>query len=263
MRFDFLLKLLFLVQNVVGVLGNVIVLAVYASMSYTSRESRPTCLILTNMALGNFCILFRSTAHSVYIWGITHILRIHWLKVVIYMYRVGQGLSLCNTCLLSNFQAMSISPRVCVWMGLKIQVWRISISCFLCWISSFLINTFGPIYIECFQHEQNSTKMWDFRLCISQVSRISEGRYRVLITLSDYILIGLMVCASFYMVLLLYRYQGRVRLFESFSISKRLSSKAKATQSILLLISIFILFNFTKSILILKNDAKFVSQYLI
>jgi vomeronasal1 receptor len=261
MGFDCIFRLLFLVQNVVGPLGHAIVLTVSASMSYISQESRPTRLILTNIAIGNFFILLFKGI--VYICGITHILRIHWFKVLVYIYKVGQHLSLCTTCLLSNFQAMSISPRVCVWMGLKIQVWRISISCFLCWISSFLINTFGPIYIECFQHEQNSTKMWDFRLCISQVSRISEGRYRVLITLSDYILIGLMVCASFYMVLLLYRYQGRVRLFESFSISKRLSSKAKATQSILLLISIFILFNFTKSILILKNDAKFVSQYLI
>lgn len=222
MRFDFLLKLLFLVQNVVGVLGNVIVLAVYASMSYTSRESRPTCLILTNMALGNFFILFRSTAHSVYIWGITHILRIHWLKVVIYMYRVGQGLSLCNTCLLSNFQAMPISPKVGGWVGIKSQAWKISISCFLCWISSLLINIFSPLHIECFQNKQNLTNMWDYRFCSCQVSSTSEGRCRVHMTLSDFILVGQMVCASIYMVHLLYRHQRRVRLFDSFSVSQSL-----------------------------------------
>lgn len=249
-------------QNEIGVLGNAIVLADYASMFYTNQESRPTHLILTNMAIGNFFILlFNGITNSMYIWGITHILGSHWFKVAVYIYRIGQGLSLCTTCLLSNFKAISISSRVGGCVGLKSQTSKISMSCFLCWISSLLINTFGPLYIECFQHKQNSTKMWDNRHCSSQVSSTSEGRHRGLITFSDSILIGLIVCVSIYMVIIFYRYQWRVRLFDSFSISQGLSSAVLATQNILLLTSIFILFYFTQSILIYNNDPIFVSYY--
>lgn len=259
---EFILRLLFLLQTGFGVLGNAFVLAVYFSMSYTSHASRPTHLILINMAVGNFLILlFKGIPHSIYIWGITHALGNHACEVALYMHKVGQSLSLCSTCLLSNFQAIAISPRVSGWMRLKGQAWKISVSCFLCWISSLMINIFGPGHTEGFQHMKNSTKKQDYGLCSSQVSITSEGIYKILTTLSDFILIGLMVGASVYMVLLLYRHQQSIRHFSTFSISHRLSSETKVTHSILLLTTIFILLYFTKSILTLDNADIFESHY--
>lgn len=150
------------------------------------------------MAIGNvFILLLQGISHRIYIYRITHILGRHWFKVTVYMYRIGQGLSLCSACLLSNFQAMSISPRVGGWMDLKSQACKISISCILCWISSLLINIFDPVHIECFQNNQNSTKMWECRLSSSRVSSTSEGRYKVLIALLDSVLIELTICTIY------------------------------------------------------------------
>lgn len=42
-----------------------------------------------------------------------------WCKLVYYIHRTARGLSLCTTCLLSNFQAITVSPRTGGSMGLK------------------------------------------------------------------------------------------------------------------------------------------------
>lgn len=118
-----------------------------------------------------------------------------------------------------------------------------------------------PVYNEDFQHRKNSTKKQDYGLCSSQVSSTSEGSSRILRSLSDFILIGFMVGASVYMVLLLYRHWQRMRHFHTFSISYVLSSETKATQRILFLTSIFILLSFNKSILMLHNSDTFKFCY--
>lgn len=71
---DSILRLLFLVQTGLGVLGNTFLLSTYASTSCTGCALKPVHLIITNMAVANLVLLFKGIPQMTFIWGITHIL---------------------------------------------------------------------------------------------------------------------------------------------------------------------------------------------
>ncbi|NP_001160897.1 vomeronasal 1 receptor cavPorV1R641 [Cavia porcellus] len=248
---DFILRLLFLVQTGIGVVGNSFLLSIYAPTSCTGRVPRPTHLILTHMAVANFLVLlFKGIPHMMLIWGITPTLGNAGCKLVYYIHRVARGLSLCTTCLLSNFQAITISPRPGGMIGLNHQAWKsISFSCVLCWIFNLLMNIFIPINMEGLQHGHNSTKLLDYGLCSSRDSETSTIRYTFLMTLADVVFLALMAGASAYMVLLLHTHQQTVKHIYSTNKSHRFSPETKATQTILILASTFIVFYLTNSFL--------------
>ncbi|XP_004867242.1 vomeronasal type-1 receptor 1-like [Heterocephalus glaber] len=259
---DFILKLLFLAQTGVGVVGNTFLLSAYAPTSCTGHAPRPTHLILTHAAVANFLVLLsKGIPHMMVIWGMTPILGNTGCKLVYYIHRVARGLSLCTTCLLSNFQAITISPRAGGWVGPKDRSWKkISFSCVLCWIFNLLINTFIPIHIEGLQQNHNSTKVRDYGLCSSRNSQTSTPKYTFLMTLADVVFLGLMAWASAYMALLLYRHQQRVKHIHSSSNTHRFSPETKATQTILLIASNFILFYLISSFLTIYNTVFFKSR---
>nr|XP_004671604.3 vomeronasal type-1 receptor 1-like [Jaculus jaculus] len=259
---DFILGLLFLAQTGTGVLGNTFLLITCASTS-TDQALRPTNLILTNMAVANFLVLlFKGIPWTILTWRGTLMLGNTGCKLVFYMLRVGRGLALCTTCLLSNFQAITISPRAGGRMGLKKRAGQnVSSSCFLCWISNLLINIFVPINIEGLQHVQNSTKIQDCGLCSSNRPGNTVALYTILMPLPDVVFLVLMAGASGYMVLLLYQHRQRVRHIHALRASHRLSPEGEATQTILLLAITFIFFYFTNSFLIICKTAFFRSCF--
>jgi vomeronasal1 receptor len=54
--------------------------------------------------------------------GVKHFLGDAGCKVVLYLFRVTHGLSICTTSYLSAFQAITISPRNSKWAWLKSQL---------------------------------------------------------------------------------------------------------------------------------------------
>ncbi|XP_005412797.1 PREDICTED: vomeronasal type-1 receptor 1-like [Chinchilla lanigera] len=252
---DFILKLLFLAQTGVGVAGNTLLLSVYAPTSSTAHAPRPTHLILTHMAVANFLVLFfKGIPHTMLIWGITPILGNTGCRLVYYIHRVARGLCLCTTCLLSNFQAITISPRSARRMGLKDRAHKdVSFSCALCWILNLLINTFIPVHIEGLQHIHNSTKIQSYGLCSSKSPRTTDAKLPIILTLPDVVFLVLMARASVFMVLLLYRHRQQVKHIRTQGNFHKVSPEAKATQTILLLASTFILFYSSNSILTIYN----------
>ncbi|XP_021101585.1 vomeronasal type-1 receptor 1-like [Heterocephalus glaber] len=239
---DFILKLLFLAQTGVRVVGDTFLLSAYAPTSCTGHAPRPTHLILTHAAVANFLVLLsKGIPHMMVIWGMTPILGNTGCKLVYYIHRVARGLSLCTTCLLSNFQAITISPRAGGWVGPKDRSWKkISFSCVLCWIFNLLINVFIPIRIVSLRHNCSSTMVLDHGLCSSEKPETSASTGTLLLTFMDVAFLGLMTWASVYMILLLYKHQQRVKHIHSTSTSHRFSPEAKAMQTILLTASIFI-----------------------
>nr|AFO66746.1 vomeronasal 1 receptor VN1R-Mmur066 [Microcebus murinus] len=259
---DLILKLLFMVQTGIGVLGNTFLLLTYASTSCTGQALRPTHLILSNLAVANFLVLlFKGIPQMTLIWGVTHILGKTGCKLVYYIHRMARGLSLCTTCHLSSFQAMTISPGTGRWMKLKDRALKNNgFSCFLCWVSNLLMNIFVPVHIEALQHIHNSTEARNYGLCSSKTPGTSSAvKYTTLMTFPDIVFMGLMAWASVYMVLLLLRHHRRVRHIHTLSNSHRFSPEAKATQTILLLASTFIFFYFVDSILTIYSTVYFKS----
>ncbi|XP_023364597.1 vomeronasal type-1 receptor 4-like [Otolemur garnettii] len=252
---DLILMLLFMVQTVIGVPGNICLLLTYASTACTSQIPRPTHLILTNLAVANFLVLlFKGIPQMIFMWGVTNILGNIACKHVYYIHRTARGLSLCATCHLSSIQAITISPRTGVWLKLKDTALRnTGFSCFLWGISNLLINIFVPIMVQTLQQIHNSSMTWNYGLCSSKSPDLSSTViYTILMTFPD-VFMGLMSGASVYMVLLLHRHHQRVRHIHTLSTSHSFSPEAKATQIILLLATTFILFYFINSILTLYS----------
>ncbi|VTJ85540.1 Hypothetical predicted protein [Marmota monax] len=78
--------------------------------------------------LGNFCLLFSS--------------------LCLYCSGVGRGMSFSSTCLLSVFQAITISPRDSRWAELQVKAPRYTgTSVFLCWILHLLVNIIVPVHV--------------------------------------------------------------------------------------------------------------------
>lgn len=179
---DSILRLLFLVQTGLGVLGNTFLLSTYGSTSCTGCTLKPIHLIITNMAVANFLVLlFKGIPQMIFIWGMTHILGNTEYKLVYYIHRLAQSLSLCTTCLLSSFREITISPRTGGWMRFKDRAWKnILSSCFLCWISNLLINVFVPINLEAYQHTH---KLRDYGLCsLKNPEMSSAAKYTIIMT---------------------------------------------------------------------------------
>uniref|UniRef100_H0XSJ9 Vomeronasal type-1 receptor n=2 Tax=Otolemur garnettii TaxID=30611 RepID=H0XSJ9_OTOGA len=259
---ELILGLLFVLQTGIGVLGNTFLLITYATTACTAQALRPTHLILTNLAVANLLVLlFKGIPQMMYIWGVTNILGNIACKLVNYIHRTARGLSLCTTCHLSSFQAITISPRTEGWMKLKdTALENISFPCFLCWISNLLTNLFVPIEVQALQHFHNSTKTRIYGLCSSATPKAPDDVvYTILFILPDVVFMGLMAGASVYMVLLLHRHHQRMRYIHTLSTSHRFSPEAKATQTILLLATTFILFYFINSIFTMYNVVLYTS----
>ncbi|XP_023364457.1 vomeronasal type-1 receptor 4-like [Otolemur garnettii] len=261
---DLILRLLFVLQTGIGVLGNTFLLLTYTSTACTGQTPRPTHLILTNLAVANvFFLLFKGIPQIMFIWGVVHTLGNMGCKLVTYFHRMVRGLSLCTTGHLSSFQAIIISPRTGGWMKLKDAALKnVSFSCFLCWISNLLINLFVPVHVGALQHSHNATQIRNFGLCSSSKKHNTFYAviYTILMTFPDAVFMGLMLGASVYMVLLLHRHRQRVRHIHTLSTSHRFSPEAKATQTILLLATTFIFFYFVNSIFMIYDSAFAKSQ---
>ncbi|KAM9226282.1 vomeronasal type-1 receptor 4-like [Dugong dugon] len=167
-------------------------------------------------------------------------------KVVLYIYRLTRGLSICNTSFLSAFQGVSISFSNSKWAWLKYKISTCIFPSFLFfWIINMLIyiriiisvqankdftvvgSGYHLVYCKCKQFE------YDFSVaCVSAM------------TIRDLLFVGLMIWTSVYMVNVLFRHHRRVHYLHSTSLSSQPSPENKATQSILCLVRCFVFFHF-------------------
>ncbi|XP_069856473.1 vomeronasal type-1 receptor 4 [Dipodomys merriami] len=240
---DFILWLLFLAQAGVGVLGNLFLFTIYAPTSCMGPAPRPTHLIFTNMSVANFLVLLvKWIPQVIFMWGKIILLDSTGCKLIYYVHRVGRGLSLCTTCLLSSFQAGTISPKAVAWMRLKEQASKnVRISCLLCWAFNLMANHLVLQNIESVQHSHNATQRKDYGICSYKTPVSTAIKGTIVLVFPDIIFLGLMAGASIYMLLVLRRHQRQVRYIHALRDTGRLSPEARATQTILLLAGAFIL----------------------
>lgn len=79
----------------------------------------------------------------------------NWFSIFIECLGVGGG-SLGTTCILSGFQAITISPSRFQWTELKAKTHKyIRFSIVLCWTLYMLVNGIVPLYITDMRENQN------------------------------------------------------------------------------------------------------------
>ncbi|XP_044526921.1 vomeronasal type-1 receptor 4-like [Gracilinanus agilis] len=234
---DTVLGIIFFSQTGVGVLGNSFFLYLFA---FSSHRSRPMDAILIQLTMTNAIVLIsHGGPQASFRLGKGFFLGNTGCKMIFYLQRVSRGLSIGTTFLLSAFQAVTISPSSSRLAKVKVRVLKlVRPSCFLCWIANMAIEINVPIYITG-SRSSNSSHTGGFNLLYCYWEKVFKEAI-VLPTLRDVLFVGCMIGTSSYIVVLLCRHHQRVRHLHSTSLSPRVSPEIKATQTILLLVGIFV-----------------------
>ncbi|XP_028630597.1 putative vomeronasal receptor-like protein 4 [Grammomys surdaster] len=163
-------------------------------------------------------------------------------KATLYTNRVMRGLSISITCLLSVFQAVTISPSTS-WLAKfkhKLRKHMINASFFYIWSFNLSLSSNLIFYVGGFTNVNETKQMKITKSCsLSSMNYIIRGMIVTVTTSRDVFLVGVMLITSAYMVIILFRHQRQCKHLHSI---RHLSAtpEKKATQTILLLVIFFV-----------------------
>nr|XP_004671586.3 vomeronasal type-1 receptor 4-like [Jaculus jaculus] len=237
--------IILLSQTVAGILGNSFLLYHYLTLYFTGYSLKSTDVILQHLNVANFLtLLCRGVPQTLAAFGLQDFLGDLGCKLIFYFHRVGRGMSLCSTCLLSIFQAIGIRARGHMWAELKTKTQNYTDSfIYLSWI----LHLFGNIPIlkslSGNQVTKNMTGLKDYGYCFSaRLDKIAEILIAAFMSFSDVVCMGIMLWASSSIVLLLYRHKQRMQHVLRTTVCPRPSPESRATKTVLLLVSTFVFF---------------------
>ncbi|XP_044541236.1 vomeronasal type-1 receptor 4-like [Gracilinanus agilis] len=232
---------LFLIVTIVGTIANLFLFTFYMLNILGGHKTSSITLIFAQLSLVNSTMLLSK--------GIPQILQELtsnyslddvWCKVVFYLRKESQGLSVSFTCLLCIFQAIIISPPNSRWTEFKVKATQqITSSCFFSWILNLLIEIPVPVSARGLRNSSNIKNAFDNGFCTSE--HIMDV-YLIITTFRNVLCLGVMVLTSVYMVLLLYKHHQHVQNFQTTKLSPKRHPEIRATQTILSLMSVFVSF---------------------
>ncbi|XP_053462101.1 vomeronasal type-1 receptor 2-like [Nycticebus coucang] len=249
---DLKIGIIFLLQIVIGILGNFSLLYRYMFTYVSGCRPRSMDLMLKHLTVANsLVILSRGIPQVMIAFGLKYLFDYFGCNVFLYVHRVARGVSIGTTCLLSIFQLITINPRNSRWAEIKVKAPKyIGPSSILCWVLHMLVNIIFPIYGMGKLRNTNITKRNDLGYCpIPFRDGVIDSIYSVLTSFHDILCLGLMVWASSAMVFILYRHKQHVRHIHRSNFSPRSSPETRATQSILVLVGTFVSFYAFSSII--------------
>ncbi|XP_057564423.1 putative vomeronasal receptor-like protein 4 [Hippopotamus amphibius kiboko] len=191
-------------------------------------------------------------------------------KAFFFVNRVMRGLSICTTCLLSMFQAITISPRSS-WLA---QFKQKFMSCiihvfFFLWAFNLSLSSDLIFYTISSSNVTKTNSLKVSKYCsLSYMNFIIRGLFFTLNLLRDASFVGIMLLSSVYMVILLFRHQRRSQYLHSSSPSPRSSAEKRAIQTILMLVIFFVVMYWvnlisSSSILLWAYDADLLSVQML
>ncbi|XP_036598896.1 vomeronasal type-1 receptor 4-like [Trichosurus vulpecula] len=254
-----MLAIVFCSQTVVGVVGNSFLVFLFTFMFFTAHKLRPIDTIFIQLAWANFLLLLiKGIPQTMAALGLKNFLDDVGCKLVFYLHRVARALSLNMTCLLSGFQAITISPNTSRWTRLKTRTPTYIIPCsFLSWIFHLIVNISIPMRAKGTKFSKNISNLLDYGYCYNSAdSTIKVTLIAVVVSLPDIACVGVMVFASSYMILFLKKHHKRVQHIHTSRLYLRAPPEIRATQSILLLVNTFVSFSSLNSILVIYMSFK-------
>ncbi|XP_051063846.1 LOW QUALITY PROTEIN: vomeronasal type-1 receptor 4-like [Phodopus roborovskii] len=238
-------------QSTLGILGNASFLFHYLLIYYSEHKLKIVDLILTHVFTANSLIILSR--------GVPQIMRaFEWkwffsdveCKLIFYVHRLGRSMSITSICLLSMFQAITISPNVSYFKDLKIKLPKyVHLSISFLWILYMIVNMVFPMYTSIKSNSENKTKMRDFEFCPAlSRDKIVDSMYIAFWVFPEVLFSILIVCSSVTMIVILYGHKKRVQYILSTHVSTRFSPESRATQNILVLVCTFLAFYTISSI---------------
>ncbi|XP_056294401.1 olfactory receptor class A-like protein 1 [Pseudoliparis swirei] len=230
----------FFLQACLGILGNVVVLLAYAHIIYSEPKLLPVDMILCHLAFANLMlVLVRSVPQTVTVFGMRHLLNDPGCKVVIYAYRVARALSVCLTCMLSVFQAVTVAPPGPRLSRLKSALPSLVLPAFAgLWLFNMAICTPAPLFAIAPRNGTVPAFTLDLGFCHvdfrDQLSYVING---VVLSARDFAFIALMVGSSGYILLLLHRHNRQVRGTRR---SQGAGAETRAAKTVLTLVILYV-----------------------
>ncbi|NP_001240496.2 vomeronasal 1 receptor ornAnaV1R3175 [Ornithorhynchus anatinus] len=241
---DLAVGFVLILQMGVGVSGNIFLLLFYTHRVSAILKLGSSDLILFHLALSNAIVLLtRGLPEILSAWGLRNFLSNAGCKILMYPYRVGRGLAICSTCLLSVVQAITISPGTPWWATLKARLPQCIIpSCLLSWGLSLLIDFDAIMNVTGPRNSSNVQLMLDHKFC-SKVSISAETTLLIAIVLflRDGFFVGLMSVASSYMVFILHRHHRQVRHLHAPGRSPGAMPEVRAAKRVVALVTLYVL----------------------
>nr|XP_021485616.1 putative vomeronasal receptor-like protein 4 [Meriones unguiculatus] len=238
----FSLKDVLYIQAGLGVLTNMFLLFFY---SFTILGHRPKPMDLMSCQLTFIHIMMLLTGGDIWLTDIFESLNIEnhiKCKATFYIHRVMRGLSICITCLMSVFQAVTISPSNSLLAKFKPNLKKYMIYAFLCiWSLNLSFSSNLIFYVGGFTNVSETNQMKVTESCsMFPVNYIIRGLFLTVTTSRDVFLVAVMLTTSAYMVIILFRHQRQCKHLHSIS-HQRASPEKRATQIILLLVVFFVI----------------------
>ncbi|XP_059112674.1 putative vomeronasal receptor-like protein 4 [Peromyscus eremicus] len=181
-------------------------------------------------------------------------------KATFYINRVMRGLSICITCLLSVFQAVTISPNTSLLAKFKYKLKKYMIYAFLCiWSFNLLFIGNRIFYVGAFTNTSETNQMKVTKYCsLFPMNYIIRALILTVTVSKDVFLVGVMLTTSAYMVIILFRHQRQCKHLHSIS-HPRASPEKRAIQTILLLVVVFVVMYWVN--LIISSTSVLLRKY--
>ncbi|XP_034349368.1 vomeronasal type-1 receptor 51-like [Arvicanthis niloticus] len=172
-------------------------------------------------------------------------------KFLVYLHRILRGFSLCTTSLLSVLQATILSPRSSSLAKFKHKSpHHISCAILLLSVLYMLISSRLLLSVIATPNLTMNDFIYVTQSCSSlPLSHLMQSMFTTLLAIRDVFLISLMVLSTWYMVALLCRHRKQAQHLQSTRLSPKASPEQRATQTILMLMSFFVLMSIFDSII--------------
>ncbi|XP_027286045.1 putative vomeronasal receptor-like protein 4 [Cricetulus griseus] len=163
-------------------------------------------------------------------------------KATFYIHRVMRGLSICITCLLSVFQAVTISPSTSFLANFKLKLKKyMTYAFFYIWSFNLSFSSNLIFYVGAFTNVSETNQIKVTKSCsIFPMNNIIRALILTVTTSRDVFLVGVMLTTSAYMVITLFRHQRQCKYLHNPVSHLRASPEKRATQTILLLVVLFV-----------------------
>ncbi|XP_076858127.1 olfactory receptor class A-like protein 1 [Brachyhypopomus gauderio] len=233
----------FLLQTGLGILANLLVLMAYSHIACVEPRLQPVDQILAHLAFANLVLLLtRGVPQTMTVFGLRHLLDDPGCKVVIYAYRISRALSVCLTCMLSVFQAVTIAPVAGLLLArLKACLPQLVTPTFVVlWLLNMLVCIAAPL---CSVAPRNGTvPPFTLNLGFCHVDFHNSLSYVIngaAVSGRDFTFVGLMLTSSVYILVLLHKHSKQVRGIRR---SQGSSMEMRAAKTVVTLVVLYAVF---------------------
>ncbi|XP_028633984.1 vomeronasal type-1 receptor 4-like [Grammomys surdaster] len=237
--------LIIVFQTMIGILANFSLLYHCMFLYLTRDRLRPTDWILMHLIVANILtLLSKGIPHTMAAFGLKDFLNDIGCKLIFSLHRIVRGVCIGSTAILSVFQALIISPRFSRYSELKGKIHKcIFYSVYLNWVIHFIISSINLVHMRGKYSNESTTNLKSYIYCHAvRHNPTSDILYAALLSCPDILFLGIMLYASGFMVLTLYRDKQRMKSMPRINVSSRSSPTSRATKTILFLITTFVSF---------------------